>query len=103
MPPSSFAAVSPASPDRREPSLSGSVATAPRLVPSGERSQRPPRAALRSAAMPELHAGERLVVVSAEDERSPGSGPVLRKAGIAALIVLALVGAASLLRGFVGL
>jgi hypothetical protein len=98
-------ASSPASPDRREPSLGrDEVQPAPRLVPQ----ERPgsPRAAMRSAPAPhlELRAGERAVVASTEAEPVPGEFRLLlKRLGLALVALLALVGAATLLRPFVGL
>ena len=94
---------SPEASDRREPSLARTDAVQPaqaRLLPQGA------RGALRAALAPrfELHAGERSVVASSEPERAKGElGKLLKKLGLAALALLALVGAASLLRPFVGL
>jgi hypothetical protein len=100
---SSAASVPPLSAERREPSLAEAASPAPRLVPDGPRTARPP---LRTAvpALPELHAGERSVLASESDAPAqPVLGSVLRKLGFVTLVVLALVGAASLLRPFVGL
>ena|SRR5665213_438028 len=95
-------AVSPVPSERREPSLAreDGPPPQPRLLPQG------PRGALRAAIAPrlELHAGERSVIASAEPERAKGElAKLLKKLALAALALLALVGAATLLRPFVGL
>jgi hypothetical protein len=98
-------AASPEAPDRREPSLARDEASpAPRLV-AQERTGSP-RAALRPAAAPslELRAGERAVVASAIAAPVPGEfALLLKKLGLAALALLALIGVATLVRPFVGL
>jgi hypothetical protein len=96
-------AASPALPDRREPSLARDAESpAPRLVPQERAGS--PRAALRGARPLELRAGERAVVASADAARVPGElSLLLKKLGLAALALLALVGVATLLRPFVGL
>jgi hypothetical protein len=63
----------------------------------------PIRAAVRAAAAAsqrvELHAGERAVVASAEPVRAKGElAKLLKNLGLAALVLLALVGIAALLR-----
>jgi len=99
-------AASPEATDgRREPSLAqhGSP-PAPRLVAQDRAAS--PRAAVRPAAAPqfELRAGERAVVASDVATMAPGElGLLLKKLGLAALALLALVGAATLLRPLVGL
>lgn len=85
---------------RREPSLARDEASqAPRLV-------LPHRPAIRAAAAPriELRAGERAVVASSIDAPVAGAfGKIAKRLGLAALGLLALVGAVELLRPFVGL
>jgi hypothetical protein len=77
-------------PDRAEPSLKEGGRRAPRLVDPAERTD-------------ELWAGERIVVDSqpAEGEGRPPS--LAWVAAIGCIILLALVGGATLVRAFVGL
>lgn len=90
----SLSAVSPAAAGRIEPSLSEESPAPPRLVAG---------AAKRAAPGLELHAGERAVVMSASGGAFLGDSRFLRRAALAGLVILALVGAASLLRGVAGL
>jgi hypothetical protein len=92
----------PSASERREPSLSEPPHASPRLVASD--APRSPRAALRAASpLPELRAGERIDVASSLTSPSRDNGAMLKKAAFALLVVLALVGAASILHGFAGL
>jgi hypothetical protein len=90
--------------DRREPSLAQHGSTvAPRLVPPDRGLS--PRAAVRAPSAPqfELRAGERAVIASYGATAAPGElGLLLKKLGLAALALLALVGAVALLRPLVG-
>jgi hypothetical protein len=93
--------IAPASPDdlpRREPSLGAQPA--PRHLVPREGGAR----AVQTTPRLELYAGERAVVVSSAGAANGGEGKaMLVKMGLAAMGLLALVGAASLLRPFVGL
>ncbi|MGH7090275.1 MAG: hypothetical protein ACREFQ_15370 [Stellaceae bacterium] len=90
----SVSALSPAANGRIEQSLAEAAPAAPRLVAG---------AAKRAAPGFELHAGERAVVTSAAGGAFFGAGALWRKVALGGLVVLALIGVASLLRGMVGL
>ena len=85
-------------PDRREPTLAAHDApAAPRVVAARQGGR-------GVAARLELHAGERVVVASDDAGPEGGSaGAIIKKIAYVALVVLALVGAATLLRPLVGL
>ena len=93
--------------DRREPSLAAPSAAQPRLVQperGGPARSTLLRAAAAASPRVELHAGERAVVASDESARESGEGvKLLKRLGLAVLVLLALVGVAALLRPFVGL
>lgn len=91
----------PSSSDRVEPSLSEAAPLRPAAL--AERGPYVSRTSGRAAAaVPDLRAGERVVVASTLGA-SLGEGTLMRNVAFVVLAVLALVGAFSLLRGFVGL
>ena len=98
-------AASPDAAERREPSLSQDGSPpAPRLVPQDRANS--PRASIRAPSGPqfELRAGERAVIASTAATGTPGEfGLLLKRLAFAALALLALIGAATLLRPLVGL
>jgi hypothetical protein len=92
-----LAAVDGEPPDhRREPTLGTHDAPAPRVVAR--------QGGRNATTRLDLHAGERVVVAS-DDAGSEGGGAaaIIKKIAFVALALLALVGAATLLRPLVGL
>jgi hypothetical protein len=92
--PAAFPAA-PAADDRREPSLARAAA--------GPRALRPAPQPAAGTALPELRAGERLAVLSGAAPTSSEAKSMLAKAALALGGVLALVGAATLVRLATGL